>query len=796
MAVRDKTKEHVLWFDDLGIEEVPLVGGKSASLGEMTSKTKVPVPYGFATTAAAYWHFIEEAGLQVQIGEILSELTDSEDSATLQKVGKAVRKLIMDASMPKDLEKTIKEAYKALAAKAGEKEPFVAVRSSATAEDLPDASFAGQQETYLNVQGAQMVVDKVKECYSSMFTDRVIYYRVQKGFDHMSVALSATVQMMVYSKSAGVMFTLDISNGDPNTILIEGSYGLGEYVVGGNVVPDEFAVDKKTMTIARRDIVNKPVMLIRDPKGGTVEKKVSAKLASAQVITDKQVLGLAKYAMDIEKHYGRPMDIEWAVDERTDKLFILQARPETVWSRAGETQAEATTVTTTDRKVVVQGLAASPGLAAGKAHVIPSADQIGDFKEGEILVTEMTAPDWVPAMRKAAAIVTDSGGKTCHAAIVSREMGIPCIVGTKSKGVPATTAIKTGMEITVDAKNGIVYEGILEEVAKQAATDAAAGGMTAVESVPVTGTKIYMNLGDPELAEKYAPLPSDGIGLMREEFIWTTYIHEHPLYLIKQGHPEKVVDQLAEAFRIVASAMAPRPIVLRFSDFKSSEYRDLKGGDEFEPYEPSALLGWRGASRYYDPLYNPAFRLELQAVRKVREEYGLTNVHVMIPFCRTVEEAETVVGIMAEEGLKRGPDFKVWLMAEIPSNIILADQFNKFVDGYSIGSNDLTMLILGCDRDNDTVASIFDERNLAVRRAIKHLIEVAHRDGKTVSICGQAPSVYEDFTAFLVKAGIDSISVNPDAVKSTRKLVAQVEQRIIVDKMTGNVLAEKDDLTW
>jgi pyruvate,water dikinase len=756
----------------------------------------VPVPYGFATTAAAYWHFIEKAGIQDQIKTILAELTDPEDSATLQKVGKAVRALIMSASMPADLEITIKESYRELAKKAGEKEPFVAVRSSATAEDLPDASFAGQQETYLNVHGEQQVVEKIKECYSSMFTDRVIYYRVQKGFDHLSVALSATVQMMVYSKTAGVMFTLDVSNGDPNVVLIEGSYGLGEYVVGGNVVPDEFAVDKKTLKIVRSNIVNKPVKLVRDPKGGTVEKNVSAKEADAPALTDNQVIGLAKFAMAIEKHYKRPMDIEWAVDERDDKLFILQARPETVWARAGETQAEAATVaTTTDRKVIVQGLPASPGMAAGKAHVIPSADQIGDFKEGEVLVTEMTAPDWVPAMRKAAAIVTDSGGMTCHAAIVSREMGIPCIVGTKSKGTPATQAIKTGAEVTVDAKNGTVYEGVLEDVAKAAAAQMT-GELMITESYPVTGTKIYMNLGDPELAEKYSGLPCDGIGLMREEFIWTTSIHEHPLYLIKTGHPEKVVDQLAEAFRKVASAMAPRPITLRFSDFKSSEYRDLKGGDEFEPFEPSALLGWRGASRYYDPKYNPAFRLELQAVKKVREEYGLTNVHVMIPFCRTVEEAETIVGIMAEEGLKRGPDFKVWLMAEIPSNIILADQFNKFIDGYSIGSNDLTMLILGCDRDNDTVANIFDERNLAVRRAIKHLIEVAHRDGKTVSICGQAPSVYEDFTVFLVKAGIDSISVNPDAVKATKKLVAQVEQRVMMDKLTGNELAEKDDLTW
>jgi pyruvate, water dikinase len=796
MAVRDKAKEFVLWFDEFGIEAVPMVGGKSASLGEMTSKTKVPVPFGFATTAAAYWHFIEKAGVKDKMTAKLAELKDPEDSDALQKVGRAVRKMIMDAKMPADLEKAIKEFYRALAKKTGEKEPFVAVRSSATAEDLPDASFAGQQETYLNVHGESQVVEKIKECYSSLFTDRVIYYRVQKGFDHMAVGLSATVQMMVYSKAAGVMFTLDVSNGDQSVILIEGSYGLGEYVVGGNVVPDEFAVDKRSLKIVRQNIVNKPVMLVRDPKGGTVEKDVSVKMADIPCIQDNQVIGLAKYANAIEKHYKRPMDIEWAVDERTNKLFILQARPETVWARAGEPEAEETTVaTTTDRKVICQGLPASPGLAAGKAHVIPTADRIGEFNDGEVLVTEMTAPDWVPAMRKASAIVTDSGGMTCHAAIVSREMGIPCIVGTKSKGTPATTAIKNGLDVTVDAKNGVVYEGVLAEVAQKKAAAAASAGVAA-ESAPVTGTKIYMNLGDPELAEKYSGLPSDGIGLMREEFIWTTSIHEHPLYLIKQGRPEQVVDQLADAFRTVAAAMAPRPIVLRFSDFKSSEYRDLKGGDEFEPEEPSALLGWRGASRYYDPKYEAAFKLEVKAVRKVREEFGLKNVHVMIPFCRTVAEAERIVGIMAGEGLERSADFKVWLMAEIPSNIILADQFNKYIDGYSIGSNDLTMLILGCDRDNDTVADIFDERNLAVKRAIKHLIEVAHRDGKTVSICGQAPSVYEDFTVFLVKAGIDSISVNPDAVKATRNLVAQVEQRIMMEKITGNLVAEKDDLTW
>lgn len=796
MAVKNKTKEQILWFDNIGIDDVPLVGGKSASLGEMTSKTHVPVPFGFATTAAAYWHFIDAAGLRDKIGEALAVLSDPEDTDSLRKVGKAARDMIMQAKMPADLENNIKKFYRELAKKVGEKEPYVAVRSSATAEDLPDASFAGQQETYLNVHGETQVVEKIKECYSSLFTDRVIYYRTEKGFDHMAVALSATVQMMVYSKSAGVMFTLDVSNGDQSVVLIEGSYGLGEYIVGGQVVPDEFAVNKKNRKIERANIVHKPVMLVRNPKGGTVEKKVPAKLADAPVITDAQVKELAKYGIDIEKHYGRPMDIEWAVDERNDKLFILQARPETVWARAAsETKVEeAEVATTTDRKIIVQGLPASPGIAAGKAHVIPNADRIGEFKDGEVLITEMTAPDWVPAMRKASAIVTDSGGMTCHAAIVSREMGIPCIVGTKSKGAPATKLIKNGSDITVDAKNGVVYKGILAEAIKKQA--AVVSELMVTESYPVTGTKIYMNLGDPDLADKYAGLPCDGIGLMREEFIWTTAIHDHPLYLIKQGHPEKVVNQLADAFRTVAAALAPRPVILRFSDFKTSEYRDLTGGDEFEPNETSALLGWRGASRYYDPKYEPAFRLEVQAVKKVREEFRLTNLHVMIPFCRTVEECAKVVKIMADEGLERTPDFKVWLMAEIPSNIILADQFNKYIDGYSIGSNDLTMLILGCDRDNETVQSIFDERNLSVRRAIKHLIEAAHKDGKTVSICGQAPSVYEDFTVFLVKAGIDSISVNPDAVKATKKLVAQVEQRIMIDKVTGNELAEKDNLTW
>jgi pyruvate,water dikinase len=798
----DREKAYVLWFDELRRKDVDLVGGKSSSLGELTSSTNVPVPYGFATTAAGYRHFMHETGLDVKIKEMLKGLTDVEDPVQLRNVTAAVRKAICDVEMPADLADAIRNGYAELGKKVGEDNPFVAVRSSATAEDLPDASFAGQQDTYLNVQGGDMVIQKVKECYASTFTDRATYYRTKKGFDHLQVALSAAVQMMVFSKAAGVMFTVDLVTGDDSSITIEGAWGLGEYVVQGTVTPDNFKIRKADLAIENKMINTKPVMLVRKPDGDCEEQKVPADMMKAQVITDDQVKELAQYAIAIEKHYGCYMDMEWGVDERTNKIWLLQARPETVWSKKNKdkkakAESEVPLNMTTDRVVVVKGLPASPGHVAGKAHVILDPAQIEEFKDGEILVTTMTAPDWVPAMKKAKAIVTDAGGMTCHASIVSRELGIPCIVGTKSRSKEATTTITTGMEITVDATNGIVYEGTVQDIVKpQAAAAAATGTVVAAESAPITGTKIYMNLGNPDLAEKYGVLPCDGIGLMREEFIWTTFIHEHPLYLIEIGHPERVVDQLADGMRKVCQALAPRPVTLRFSDFKSSEYRNLKGGDKYEPEESSALLGWRGASRYYDPKYIEAFKLEIKAVKKVREEYGFTNLNVMIPFCRRVDEMAKIVDLMAQEGLQRGPDFKVWLMAEIPSNIILADQFNQFVDGYSIGSNDLTMLIMGCDRDNDTVAPLFDERNLAVKRAVRHLIAAAHKDGKTVSICGQAPSVYPDFTEFLVKSGIDSVSVNPDAVVATRKRVAQIEQRMMMDALTGKGRADTEDYTW
>lgn len=794
---------YVLWFDELRRADVGLVGGKSSSLGELTSSVDVPVPYGYATTANAYRYFMEKTGQNKKIHKMLQELQDVEDSVELHEVCTKIRESICSATMPEDLAEQIGKAYEELAEKVGEKNPFVAVRSSATAEDLPDASFAGQQDTYLNVTGRDMVIRKVKECYASTFTDRAVYYRAKKNFDHENVALSAAVQMMADAKAAGVMFTVNLATGADDSIMIEGSWGLGEYIVQGTVTPDNFVVDKDSLTITSRRINDKSIELIRKEGGDVEERKVEPERAKAQVISDEQIAQLADYAKRIEKHYGCYMDMEWAVDHK-DRLWILQARPETVWSKKNkEKKSEEETVMTTDHNVLVKGLPAvlvkglpaSPGMAAGKCHVITDPKDIDTFKEGEVLVTTMTSPDWVPAMKKAVAIVTDAGGMTCHASIVSRELGIPCVVGTKSRSVEATGVLKTGQDITIDARNGIIYDGIVADLVKKGTPAAQAAGTAAVaaEYFPPTGTRVLMNLGDPDLADKYASLPCDGIGLMREEFIWTTFIHEHPLYLIETGRPEKVVDMLAEGISKVCRALAPRPVVLRFSDFKSGEYRNLKGGDKYEPEEPADLLGWRGASRYYDPKYTDAFRLELKAVRKVREEYGLKNLNCMIPFCRTVDEAEKVTAIMREEGLERGPDFKLLLMAEIPANILLADRFNKFVDGYSIGSNDLTMLILGCDRNNDTVASLFDERNLAIKRAIRHLIKVAHRDGKTVSICGQAPSVYPDFTEFLVKSGIDYVSVNPDMVKSTRLNVARIEQRLMLDAATGRGVVDQED---
>ena len=773
-------KELLLWFNEIGKQDVPLVGGKSASLGEMTSKTKVPVPYGFALTADAYRLYIKENELENKIANALKLLKDANDTSTLQKVGAEIRNMISSAQVPKELEKAIKQAYQQLADHEKVKNPFVAIRSSATAEDLPDASFAGQQETYLNVSGADNVVEAVKECYASLFTDRAIFYRVQKGFNHMDVALSAVVQMMCHSEASGVMFTMDPTNGDDSVILVEASYGLGEYVVKGAVTPDDYYIDKGTLKIVRKTIPTKTIMLAQKSGGGTEERKVPAELKDRQVITDEQIVELAKHALNIGEHYGRAMDIEWGLDRQTGKLLILQARPETVWSQKQKTATPAAAAITTEKKILLKGLPASPGIGSGKIHVILSDKNVSEFQSGEILVTEMTTPDWVPTMKKAKAIVTDAGGMTCHAAIVSRELGIPCIVGTRN----GTKLLVTGMEVTVDAKAGAVYEGIIAETLSPKPEETSMTGQQVSAVVPVTGTKIYVNMASPELAEKTAQLPADGVGLLRMEFIVNDHIRKHPMWLIETKNPNEFVDKLADGLATFCRAFSPRPVVLRFSDFKTNEYAKLQGGEKYESgvKEANPLLGFRGACRYTDPRYEPAFKLEIAAVKKVRNELGHKNLWCMIPFNRTVEEFVKIRELLREEGLKQDDDFKLWIMAEIPSNVILADEFCKAgADGFSIGSNDLTMLILGADRDNEVLAPLFDERNLAVKRAIKSLIDTAHQFGKTVSICGQAPSVYPEFARFLVESGIDSISVNPDVVTQTKKSVAQFEQRILLD---------------
>ncbi|PLJ77087.1 phosphoenolpyruvate synthase [Infirmifilum sp. SLHALR2] len=803
----EKKTKIILWFEELSKEDVPIVGGKNANLGEMI-KAGIPVPPGFAVTAYAYKRFIEETGIRDKIYEILRSRVPAGAAKPedYMEASKEIRKLIESVSMPKDIEEEIRRAYRELSRRVGKKVEFVAVRSSATAEDLPDASFAGQQETYLNVRGEDDVIDKVRKCWSSLFTPRAIFYRESKGFEHEKVLISVAVQKMVNSKSAGVMFTLHPVTGDRDKIVIEGHWGLGEAVVSGKVTPDEWVVDKKTMQIIQRNIVEKKVELVRDPQTGkTVEREVEPERRNAHSLTDEEVLRLAELALKIEQHYGRPMDIEWAVDRDLpfpDNVFIVQARPETVWSVKEAAGAGAVSVkSVAEAKPVVKGLAASPGVAYGRAKIcLTLEDAKAKMQPGDILVTKMTDPDWVPYMKIAAAIVTDEGGMTAHAAIVSRELGIPAIVGTRE----ATKLMVDGKDYTVDARTGVVYEGRVEELlgAKKEEKVAAAAAPIEIVWKPITGTKIYMNLGVPEKIKEYKDLPFDGIGLMRVEFIMASYVGEHPLYLLESGRGDVLVNKMAEGIALVAREIYPRPVVVRFSDFKTNEYRQLKGGEKYEPQEDNPMLGWRGVSRYISPQYEKGFRLEVKAIKKVRDEMGLGNVWVMAPFVRTLWEAEKFIKLLAEEGLESSKDFKIWAMAEVPSIIFLAEEFSRYFDGFSIGSNDLTQLTLGTDRDSAILPKIdpryFDERDPAVRTAIAMLIEKAHNSPygyRTVSICGQAPSVYPEFSEFLVRHGIDSISVNPDVVVRTRELVASIERRIILEKSL-EIERVEEDLGW
>lgn len=804
----DKGSRIVLWFEELTKDDVPIVGGKNANLGEMI-RAGIPVPPGFAVTAYAFKRFIEETGISEAIYKILREHVrpGASDPKDYEEASKRIRELIERTPMPRDIEEEIKRAYRELSKRVGKDEEFVAVRSSATAEDLPDASFAGQQETYLNVKGEEEVVEKVKKCWSSLFTPRAIFYRESKGFAHEKVLISVAVQKMVNSRSAGVMFTIHPVTGEEDKIVIEGAWGLGEVVVAGKVTPDEWVVDKKTLSIIERRISEKTFEIVRDPKTGkNLEREVEPERRTAPCLSDEEVRKLAELAVAIEKHYGRAMDIEWAIDRDLpfpQSVFIVQARPETVWSsrRAESKPAEVKAARLTEARAVVKGLPASPGVAYGKAKVcltLEDAKQL--MQKGDILVTKMTDPDWVPYMRLASAIVTDEGGMTAHAAIVSRELGIPCIVGTRE----ATKVMKTGEYYTVDAKAGIVYEGYVEELVGKKEEKPAAPAAAPIEIVlkPVTATKIYMNLGVPEKIYEYKNLPFDGIGLMRIEFIMASYVGDHPLYLLETGRGDVLVNKLAEGIAMVAREIYPRPVVVRFSDFKTNEYRQLKGGEKYEPHEDNPMLGWRGVSRYISPQYEKAFRLEVKAIRKVRDEMGLSNVWVMAPFVRTLWEAEKFIKLLAEEGLESSRDFKVWAMAEVPSIIFLAEEFSRYFDGFSIGSNDLTQLTLGTDRDSAILPKIdpryFDERDPAVKTAIAMLIEKAHNSPygyRTVSICGQAPSVYPEFTEFLVRHGIDSVSVNPDVVVSTRELVSSIERRILLERNLG-IERYDEELGW
>jgi pyruvate,water dikinase len=814
----------ILWFEEVGTKDVGLVGGKNSSLGEMIQQLQpkgVNVPGGFATTAYAYRHFIKGAGLEDKLRKIFADL-DTEDIENLQKRGKQARSLILNTPFPEDVEMAITTAYKRLCERyesdpnfcerfeGADKEECekhianvdVAVRSSATAEDLPEASFAGQQETYLNVHGVKSVLESCHKCFASLFTDRAIAYRTHNGFDHLEVALSVGVQKMVRSDLAtsGVLFSIDTETGFKNAVFITGAYGLGENVVQGAVNPDEFFVFKPTLKEGKKPILEKRlgsklIKMIYDNGAGKLTKNVPVpeKLQGVYCISDEDVLTLAKWAVIIEDHYSAvrgqetPMDIEWAKDGQTGQLFIVQARPETVQSQKSGNVIKSYSLKEKSN-VLSTGRSVGEMVGQGKARVILDVDKINLFQPGEVLVTRRTDPDWEPIMKKASAIVTDQGGRTCHAAIIAREMGIPAVVGCAD----ATEAVKTGQEVTVaccEGEDGHIYEGLLKfEVTE-----------TPLDSIPETKTKVLINVGDPEQAFSLSPLPADGIGLARLEFIIANHIKAHPLALLHfdelkdelvkaeiaqltrlyEDKAQFFIDKLASGISMIAASFYPNPVVVRMSDFKSNEYANLLGGKGFEPKEENPMIGWRGASRYYDENYLEAFALECEAFKIVRNEMGLTNVIPMIPFCRTPEEGQKVLAEMAKHDLRRGENgLQVYVMCELPSNVILVDKFSEVFDGFSIGSNDLTQLVLGLDRDSALVAHIFDERNEGVKRMVEMAIKGAKANGRKIGICGQAPSDYPEFAEFLVELGIDSISLNPDTLLKTKLAIADMEKKL------------------
>ncbi len=790
--------EYIRFFEEIGIEDVPLVGGKNASLGEMYRKLSaegVLVPHGFAITAEAYRRVLDDANAWERLHAALDNF-DPSDVSALARAGERARQIVYGAGIPDEVSSEILEAYRMLREEYGE-DVSLAVRSSATAEDLPTASFAGQQDTYLNIRGEESMLDACSRCFASMFTDRAIHYRIDQGFDHFKVALSIGVMKMVRSDLAasGVMFSLDTESGFRDAVLLTGSYGLGENVVQGAVDPDEFYVHKPTFAqghraVLRRLLGDKAVKMVfveGETKHTTRNIPTPRSDRDRYCISDKDVLELADYAIKIERHYNRPMDIEWAKDGIDGKLYIVQARPETVASQRKATTLESY-VLQGSAEVLVEGRSVGEKIASGRAHVIDNLTQLHEFKPGEVLVSDTTTPDWEPVMKTAAAIVTNRGGRTCHAAIIARELGIPAVVGAGD----ATTRLRTGEVVTVSCAEGDtarVYRGAVPFQVER----------TEVEDMPRPATEIMINLGNPDLAFKTSFLPNDGVGLARMEFIITEYIKAHPLALL---HPEKVTDpaaraaiarltrgyvngetffveRLSEGIGTIAAAFWPKPVVVRMSDFKTNEYASLIGGTDFEPGEANPMLGFRGASRYAHPAYAEGFALECKAMRRVREDMGLTNVVLMLPFVRRVSEAEAVLARMAELGLKRGENgLKVYAMCEIPNNVILIDEFAKYFDGFSIGSNDLTQLTLGVDRDSEIVAFDYDERDEGVKKMIRWSVEGCRRNGIHSGLCGQAPSDYPDMAEYLVEVGIESMSLNPDTVLKTTRLVLDLEKKL------------------
>ncbi len=798
----------IRWFRDLGIADVGLVGGKNASLGEMYRELTpqgIRIPNGFAVTAESYRYFLRVGGLSERLRAALQGL-DTRNLPNLAERGRRLREAILATPFPEDLRQEIVEGYAALC-REYDPETDTAVRSSATAEDLPTASFAGQQESFLNVRGERALLDACRQCFASLFTDRAISYRVDRGFDHFAVALSIGVQKMVRSdlSAAGVLFTLDTESGFPDVVLINSAYGLGESVVKGRVDPDEFLVFKPTLKqgfrpILKRTVGAKQEKLIYATRGGRSTRSVPVPLEDRErlSLTDDEVLTLTRWGCLIEDHYsakaGRPvpMDVEWAKDGQTGELFILQARPETVHALAHK----ATTLEVYQLQgrgpLLLRGRSVGQKIGAGPVRVVKNVEELQDFQPGEVLVADMTDPDWEPTMKMAAAIVTNRGGRTCHAAIVSREIGVPCVVGTEK----ATALLRSGQDVTASCAQGevgLVYDGALAF----ARHTLDLGGLTRPR------TRVMMNVGNPDQAFTLAFLPNDGVGLARIEFIISGAIQVHPLALtrfdalpdgpVKQRvaaltrhYPDKpayFVDRLAEGVGQIAAAFYPKDVIVRLSDFKTNEYAGLLGGEAFEPKEENPMIGFRGASRYYDERYREGFLLECRAMTKVREQMGLTNVKLMVPFCRTVEEGRKVLNVMADAGLRRGDNgLEVYVMCEIPANVILTEEFAEIFDGFSIGSNDLTQLTLGLDRDSEIVAHLFDERNPAVMRLVKDVIRRARACGRKIGICGQAPSDYPEFARFLVACGIDSISLNPDTVLKTSQEILEMETTLAADR--------------